>query len=309
MLNSRKGGWKILKDKLFYIKAHELTHDSATKNKSNNIGNGTTNPLYCEDNKYFTCVPNIFIQEKLKKDFGLNRIFISTYIEIDRRRSREGIVYLTIDYILKKCGYRLTRNKPKIFYEVIKSLLFLKENNFIDCDFDPYSVNYNDCIRIKIIKENFDCKESFTKVYHKDVDYIMTAETYLNRENILVVFLYIISYIGCRKNNDGAIPSNNPEAFWKSINNMASDLSMSKATISQCLDFLTTTPSNSQNALLIKHEVGSIKQGDKPPQNVANIYVLNKEGYENEIIWALQKMKDIYNVEEFNKPTKIKKEN
>ena len=254
-------------------------------------------------------MPNIFIQTKLKKDFGLNKIFIPTYIEINRRRSREDISYFSIGYIVSQCGHKISKNKTKLFYEVIKSLLFLKDNNFIDCDFDPYSVSYNDCIRIKIIKENFDCKEKFTKIYHKDVDYIMAAETSLNRESILIVYAYIISYIGCRKNNDGSILSGNPEAFWKSINNMSKDLAMSKDTISQCIDFLTTTPSNSKDALLIKYVVGSTKQEDKPPQNVPNIYVLNKEGYENEIALALQKMKDIYDVEEFNKQTKIKKEN
>ena len=37
----------------------------------------------------------------------------------------------------------------------------------------------------------------------------------------------------------------------------------------------------------------------KPPQNVPNIYVLNKEGYEQEIEWAIAKMLEIYNVDSF----------
>ena len=53
-------------------------------------------------------------------------------------------------------------------------------------------------------------------------------------------------------------------------------------------------------ALLIKREVGSIQPDkSKPPQNVPNIYVLNKEGYKQEIEWALNKMKEIYEVDEF----------
>ncbi len=40
----------------------------------------------------------------------------------------------------------------------------------------------------------------------------------------------------------------------------------------------------------------------KPPQNVPNIYVLNKEGYKQEIEWALNKMLKLYKVDEFYPP-------
>ena len=80
---------------------------------------------------------------------------------------------------------------------------------------------------------------------------------------------------------------------------MAKELAMSKDTINQCIDYLTTS-SETHEALLIKREVGSVQPDkSKPPQNVPNIYVLNKEGYEREIEWALNKMKEIYEVDEF----------
>lgn len=49
-------------------------------------------------------------------------------------------------------------------------------------------------------------------------------------------------------------------------------------------------------------EVGSVQPNPKkPPQNVPNIYVLNKEGYEQEIEWAIAKMLEIYNVDSLEK--------
>lgn len=49
-------------------------------------------------------------------------------------------------------------------------------------------------------------------------------------------------------------------------------------------------------------EVGSVQPNPKkPPQNVPNIYVLNKKGYEQEIEWAIAKMLEIYNVDSFGK--------
>ena len=80
---------------------------------------------------------------------------------------------------------------------------------------------------------------------------------------------------------------------------MSKELAMSKDTINQCINYLTET-SNDIPALLIKKEVGSIQPDKrKPPQNVPNIYVLNKEGYQQEIKWAMNKMLEFYKVDKF----------
>ena len=74
---------------------------------------------------------------------------------------------------------------------------------------------------------------------------------------------------------------------------------MSKDTINQCIEYLTKS-SDSTSALLIKKEVGSVQPDkSKPPKNVPNIYVLNKDGYKQEIGWALNKMLELYKVDEF----------
>ena len=90
-----------------------------------------------------------------------------------------------------------------------------------------------------------------------------------------------------------------PEAFFKSIKKMSEELSMSKDTINQCIEYLTKS-TNKRDALLIKREVGSVQPDkSKPPKNVPNIYVLNKEGYEQEIKWALEKIVQLYETDEF----------
>ena len=173
----------------------------------------------------------------------------------------------------------------------------------IEISQDLDALSYDTAIEIKIIPENFDYPEKFGKITSSQYEVIMMADTSLNRESILMAFLYINSYIGCRsKNSDGSeLPNakNYPEAFWRSIENMSKELSMSKDTINKCLDYLTV-PSDGIPALLVKEEVGSIqKDANKPPQNVPNIYVLNKEGYKQEIKWAMNKMLEVYGVEKF----------
>ena len=179
-------------------------------------------------------------------------------------------------------------------------------NKMIEVKQDLDSLSYDTGIEIKIISKNFDSTEKFGKLTSSQFDTIMMADSSLNRENILVAFLYINSYIGCRpRQTDGSEYENakdNPEAFYRSIKNMAEELSMSKDTINQCIEYLTKS-SGGIPALLIKKEVGSVQLNkSKPPQNVPNIYVLNKEGYKQEIEWALNKMLELYKVDEFYPP-------
>ena len=322
-------GWdgfshEILKNKLSYLDARELETQLIKKYNSvedgyNNTYSDITDSIkfdfydfailnnneekYWNNVNYFTRVPNDFIQKNISKEYGVNRIFLIVYIFIDRNRTYEDMSYISIGEILRSCGYKTTRRKPKLFNEIIKCLLFLKENYFIDVSFDIYSIGYDDLIKIKIISKNFDAQSNFTKIYGKDIDIILNSKTRLNKESIITTFLYINSYIGCRKKNqDGSELDNakdNPEAFWRSIESMAKELAMSKDTINQCIEYLTTSSEDSP-ALLVKREVGSVQPDkSKPPKNVPNIYVLNKEGYEKEIEWALNKMKEIYEVDEF----------
>lgn len=200
-------------------------------------------------------------------------------------------------------GYKTHRNKPKAFKEVLDVLEYMINNKMIEVKQDLDSLNYDTGIEIKIIPENFDYPDKFGKLTASQFDVIMMADSSLNKENLLVAFLYIISYIGCRKRKDDGSEfedaKEKPEAFFRSIKNMSEDLSMSKDTINQCIEYFITA-SETHEALLVKREVGSIQPDkNKPPQNVPNIYVLNKEGCEQEIKWALGKMLELYKVDEF----------
>lgn len=256
--------------------------------------------------EYFTRFPNEYIQGNIKTKFGVSRKFYITYILIDKYRSYEDYSWITIRKILNFYGYKTNKNKPKAVYEILDVLEYMINNKMIEVKQDLDSLSYDTGIEIKIIPENFDYPDKFVKITTSQINTIMMADSSLNKENILMAFLYINSYIGCRsKKDDGSEFENakdNPEAFWRSIESMAKELSMSKDTINQCIDCLTTSSEN-RPALLIKKEVGSIQPDkSKPPKNVPNIYVLNKEGYKQEIEWALNKMLEVYGVDEFYPP-------
>lgn len=328
----QKYGWEngfsheIIEENISYKEARSLEkyyitkYNSVTQGYNNanfNLGNSfqfdfddfipiDNNFVENKPKNYFTRIPNRFIQTDIKKEYGINRIFYIVYILIDRHRSYEDQSYITISEIFDLCGYKQSRHKPKIFYEVIKVLLFLNESNMIriTSDFDIYNVGYTDCIQINILCQNFDACKDFSKITSSQFDFIMLNESSINRENILVAFLYINSYIYIRqRDNNGnellSKPQDKPEAFFRSIDSMSKDLSMSKDTINQCIQYLTSSIGD-KKPLLIKKEVGSVQSDPKkPPQNVPNIYVLNNERCEQEIKWAIEKMLEIYKVDSF----------
>lgn len=256
-----------------------------------------------QSKEYFTRFPNEYIQGNIKTKFGVSRKFYITYILIDKYRSYEDYSWITIRKVLDFYGYKTTSRKPKAFKEILDVLEYMINNQMIEVKQDLDSLSYDTGIEIKIIPKNFDSTEKFAKLTSSQFDTIMMADSSLNKENILVAFLYINSYIGCRPRQDNGSEyenaKDNPEAFYRSISNMANELSMSKDTINQCIEYLTES-SDDTPALLIKREVGSVQPDkSKPPQNVPNIYVLNKEGYKQEIEWALRKMLELYKVDEF----------
>ena len=248
--------------------------------------------------QFFIKIPNYFIQTDLKKEFNIHRIFYFVWIAIARNKTLENMSYITIEEIFNMCHYKTSKNRPKIFSEVIKCICFLNENCFIQCDIDPFNVSYRTRIEIYVVDKYFNPTEKFTIIKKEHLDVITRLSANIGTEHILTVFLYISSYIGCRKRNeDGSElenPQNNPEAFWKSINNMAKDLGMSKSTIYQCIDYLTTY-NNDTPPLLIKHNISEFNN-EENLTGLPSIYVLNKKGYKNEIKWAINKMKEIYDI-------------
>lgn len=249
--------------------------------------------------EYFTRFPNDYIQGNIKTKFGVSRKFYITYILIDKYRSYEDFSWITIRKVLDFYGYKSHRNKPKAFKEILDVLKYMINNQMIQVKQDLDSVDYDTGIEIKIVPENFDAADNFCKLTTSQLDVIMMNESSINKENLLMAFLYINSYIYIRpKDNDGneimKSPKDKPEAFWRSIEKMAKELSMSKDTINQCINYFIKPGKNIQ-PLLIKKEIGSIQPDPKlPPKNIPNIYVLNKEGYKQEIEWALNKIVEIY---------------
>lgn len=74
-------------------------------------------------------------------------------------------------------GYKTAKNKPKAFHEILDVLEYMINNNMIQVKQDLDSVGYDTGIEIKIIPENFDATDKFSKITSSQLDFIMMSES------------------------------------------------------------------------------------------------------------------------------------
>lgn len=232
--------------------------------------------------EYFTKVPNDYIRCDITKTFGVNNKFFIIYILIDRYRSYEDYSWLTVKEVFEFYDYKKPERKTKAFREVIDVLIYMIKNDMIKIFQNLEDISYDTGIKIRIIPKNFDCENNFTKFTTTHYKAIMAADDSINKENLLRTFLYISSYIGTKKSDDGG-GYEKPAAFYKSITSMSEEISMAKKTIQNCLSYLTEGTKHIQ-PLLIKREVSNMSK------HISHIYAFNRPGYEQEIELVLKKI-------------------
>lgn len=105
---------------------------------------------------------------------------------------------ITLRKVLNFYGYKTHKRRPKAVQEILDVLEYMINNKMIEVQQDLDTLGYDTGIEIKIIPENFDAADKFSKITSSQLDFIMMNESSINKENILMAFLYINSYIFIR---------------------------------------------------------------------------------------------------------------
>lgn len=247
------------------------------------------------NNNYFTKIPTDLIRNCNSSNPEISRKLFLVYSLIDRNRTREDNSYLTLAFILKHFGFTKFKRKTLAMNEVINIIKYLDQNQYITVGQDLDAASYKTLLEIKINTQVFDNPENFVRLNFSDLDKILNTDSSHNVENLLFVYLYIKSFIISRpKNITGKEkmlnPENHPEAFFRSLNDLPKEISISKDTLSDCLKTLVDID-------LYKKSSSGFVRTKSGIQNLPNIYVLNKENYQQEIQWARNKMLEMYKVE------------
>lgn len=234
-------------------------------------------------------MPNRYIQNDITT-FGLNKKFFITYILIDKYRSIEDYSWITVGKIFDFYGYKKFRNKPKAFGEIINVLLKMQELQMIQIYTDLHSVDYDTGIEIKINPISFDASTHFTMITSSQIQNISNAPKEINKENILMVFIYICSYIAQKTNK---CLNHTSYVCWRSLNTISDDLKISKQATVNCLNYLTSS-TDSEKALLAKRELGYVySEENSLPKKAPNIYTYNKPEYIPELEKAAELLRHI----------------
>lgn len=273
------------------------------------------NPIYnnlssdlTEDSDYRILVPNSLILNNPTESCGLNRIFLVVFCIISRNQTFTKKSHLSVREVFEDCHYICSHRKPRMFNEVIKSLYFFETSRFISLEpFDYTKLDYDDCISMRVNRDLFCPSKHFTLLRAKDYQDIMQPESKQKKENLLHSFLYICAHM-CRKTEpkiekpDESLPyymrkktsvaemlekdqkylsdPSPPEAYFESEEKACSELSMSKQTFSDCLDYLCSL----NHPLLVKRSLGYVfKDGHPTKKKYPTIYVLNQPGYNAEL--------------------------
>ena len=226
--------------------------------------------LHSYNENLFIRIPNLFTQSNISQKFNVHRVLLPIYAYIYCNRTMVNTSYITINNIMDLCKYKIPKNRTKkiIFYEIVKCILFLKESRFVDTDFDYQSITYNTPIEIKIIENNFSPLSNYTKLYIKDFFSIMNSDTKISKENLLTVYLYVLSQIG-----------GNYPAFFQSIYKITKSTGLSNKTVTASLDFLSDGLEN-ENPFLIKKKLNLQHSANEALTTYPNIYLVNEDGYQ-----------------------------
>lgn len=243
-------------------------------------------------------IPRTFVQDNIKKHYELNGTFYAVYYLISRNRSIQGNSWLKIRNVHKFLGYS-TKNKTKVFFNIIDSLQFMVDHKIIqilDKDIDLNKIGFDYGITIKTNPDFFNNKNDFVKIPYKYLDYIENDNFHSNKENVLLVLLYICSFIVPRTKtaNGNELyynPQNHPEAMWRSINKFSEDTALSTATIAKCIEYLICDDYN-HKPILIKKNMLEFDKTLSTFKNSPSIYVLNNENAQQELKWAFERIKN-----------------
>lgn len=184
------------------------------------------------------------------------------------------------------------------FKEVISILNYLQDINMIKVITDLSSIRYDSVIELIMSKDQ--TETNFTTITSEEFEAITSISSKVSIENLITTYLYIKSCIFKRNLRDDGTEFYNanerPEAFFTRIERICEETGLAKETVNKCLNCLV------DNKLLIKHEVGSyagIQKGKHFVGNSPNIYVLNNSSANQEIRWALDRLKALYKVDSF----------
>lgn len=150
-----------------------------------------------DDDKQITSVG--FSKKKIKDHKGISGLKYYLIILYLRKHIQTfGQVALTLNDLLKECGYSTNSNNKSIysdFREIIKTEIINK--GYASCSTDIFIVKPNDLFYIQLSYEKniFFTEDSFVQITISEYEKICSLPSKINKSILLGIYLYIKQYI------------------------------------------------------------------------------------------------------------------
>lgn len=137
-----------------------------------------------------------------------------------------------------------------------------------------------------VIEDNF----QYTKLPFSDFD-IITSCGYKQRDNLILVYLYLKSHFFERKQDNSETAEDKPIGYAIDYDHIAEDIGLCKSAVFSAVNYLCDL------GLLYKYTTGGYKDKKGKIRNVPNIYTLPI--HKDEVKYLIKKLQDIYKVDRF----------
>lgn len=212
-------------------------------------------------NDFYYEVPNKE-NEELFKDDKFTKIMLIIH-NLTVLTNREGIALTSIDYLIEKCGYSVTKHTEKLFKEL---LIEMKGKELID--FDNELKSYTSLIEINT--ENIEPKkgEGFFVIENEELDIIRSLVDNKREQNCLIrLYFYLKARVGKEKKDSKS--TNISQTTYVSYENIESYTKLSQSKIKKYIETL-------KEGNLVEYKNLGIKVMNGKVSECNNLYALQK---------------------------------
>lgn len=242
--------------------------------------------------QYFCRIPKNLINN------STNKKLLLTIIYLDRRRSYEDWVGLSVHDLIIKNNYKVHRGNQKIITEFKTQLNFLKDNEMIEFESEKLPYILSDHFNVRIVND-FNLQDGYVVLTAHEIDTLLIIP--FDTAKVFFLYLYIKSFIFQKpRNKDNEFHCDyktdnelKPSAFFSDVRKIPFDTGLSNNFVCKCLSEFVN------RGLFVKKEVGSYRNQNGERMNVPNIYVENNEWAEEEIKLTLKRYKYMYGTDKF----------
>lgn len=235
----------------------------------------------------------------------IDKKLLLVLIYLDRRRSYEDWVGLSLNDLISESGYKLYRGNNRIVNQFKSQIQFLIDNNLIKLKNKiPYYLT--EYFAIKIVND-FNLQVGYVILTAYEIDTLLTIP--FDAAKVFALYLYMKSFIFQKlRDKDSEFQSDyktddelKPSAFFSDVRRIPFETGLSNTFVNKCIQEFVS------KGLFIKKEVGSHINSQGERVNVPNIYVENNEWAEEEIELTLKRYKHIYGTDKFEPLLKRKR--